>query len=129
MTPHAARICGMARHALPLMDPVAQREVESLCNALEKEPAPVPGKVSLEELMDFERRRAAAAWERDMGPVRGAIVGALQQGDLAALRGLRGLLGPLLSQVNAQPALADLLAVQLGQEILAAFQTPPEEAR
>jgi hypothetical protein len=102
------------------MAPEVQREVESLCNALEREGGPD---------LAAAKQQAAAAWEQDMAPVRAAIVSALEAGDLAALRGLKGLLAPLLAEVNQQPALADLLAVQLGQELLAGMQTPPEEAR
>lgn len=70
-----------------------------------------------EGLEDFTRR-AAAAFAKDMAPVRNAIVAALQAGDVDALKGLRALLPHLLKQVNDQPALADLLAHQLGKEIL-----------
>ncbi len=64
---------------------------------------------------------AAAAFERDMQPVRDAIAGALQAGDLDALRGLRAMLPTLLADVNASPELADVLAFHLGKAVLEAM--------
>lgn len=72
-------------------------------------------------------REAAAAFERDMQPVRKAIVSALQAGDMEALRGLRGLLPHLLADVNASPELADVLAFQLGKSLLQGLTAKPEE--
>ena len=68
----------------------------------------------------------AAAFERDMQPVCKAVADALQAGDMDALRGLRGLFPHLLREVNAAPELADVLAHQLGAEILKGFTAKPE---
>ena len=70
---------------------------------------------------------AAAAFEADMRPVREAIVSALEAGDMEALRGLRALLPHLLAEVNQEPALADLLAHQLGKSLLAGLRAAPED--
>lgn len=70
---------------------------------------------------------ASAAFEKDMRPVCAAIVGALQAGDLDALHGLRALLPHLLAEVNAEPALADALARQLGGALLAGLTSAPED--
>jgi len=78
-----------------------------------------PSPTSLE---DF-KAQAAAAFESDMQPVCNALSAALQAGDLEALRGLRALLPHLLNQVNQQPALGDLLAHQLGKQILEGMRT------
>lgn len=59
------------------------------------------------------------AFERDMQPVCKAVVEALQAGDKHALEGLRAMLPHLLAEVNASPALADVLTRQLGRELLA----------
>lgn len=69
-----------------------------------------------------------SAFERDMRPVVGAIVSALEAGDVEALRGLRALLPHLLADVNSEPALADLLAHQLGKAFVAGLNAGPEEA-
>lgn len=61
---------------------------------------------------------AGAAFEKDMEPIREAIVGALQDGDVKALKGLRAMLPELLSEVNESPALADALAHSLGKAFL-----------
>lgn len=60
---------------------------------------------------------AAAAFEVDMSPVRKAMVEALQEGDLEALRGLRAMLPGLLGEVLAEPSLADVLAGMVGREV------------
>ena len=75
---------------------------------------------SPQALADFTAR-AGAAFERTMQPVCTAIVGALQADDLDALKGLRALLPHLLREVNRDPVLGDLLAYQLGRELLAGF--------
>jgi hypothetical protein len=64
----------------------------------------------------------AAGFERDMAPVRDAIVEALEAGDLEALRGLRAMIPGLLEDVNKSPELADLLAAQLGKAVLAGIK-------
>lgn len=61
--------------------------------------------------------RAAGAFERDMAPVRVAMIEALQEGDLEALRGLRAMLPGLLADVLAEPSLADVLAEMIGGEV------------
>lgn len=71
---------------------------------------------------------AAKAFESDMEPVCRAIVSALEDGDIEALKGLRALLPHLLSDVNRAPALADLLAHQLGKSLLEGLNANPEEA-
>ena len=71
---------------------------------------------------------AVAAFESDMQPVCGAVVSALHAGDIEALRGLRALLPHLLADVNREPALADLLAHQLGKSFLTGLNAKPEEA-
>ena len=70
---------------------------------------------------------ARAAFEKDMQPVCAAIVGALQAGDLDALHGLRALLPHLLAEVNESPALADVLAQQLGESLLTGLGAGPED--
>lgn len=70
-----------------------------------------------ESLADF-KERAATAFARDMQPVVSALASALHANDLEALKGLRALLPGLLREVNRAPALADLLALQLGAAFL-----------
>lgn len=72
-------------------------------------------------------QEARAAFEKDMQPVCGAIVSALREGDVDALRGLRALLPHLLAEVNAEPALAGVLAQQLGKSLLTGLNAGPEE--
>lgn len=77
-----------------------------------------------------DRRDAAAAFERDMEPIRDAIVHALVAGDLAAIRGLRLMLPALLREVNADPVLTDVFAHQVGKtfiEVLQNTEEPPTE--
>jgi len=75
-----------------------------------------------------EVEEAAKAFESDMQPVCTAIVSALEDGDIEALKGLRALLPHLLSDVNRAPALADLLAHQLGKSFLEGLNAKPEDA-
>jgi len=75
-----------------------------------------------------EVERATAAFEADMRPVREAIVSALEDGDMEALRGLRALLPHLLAEVNGSPALADVLAHQLGKSLLQGLNAGPGDA-
>ena len=75
-----------------------------------------------------DRADLKAAFESDMRPVCGAVVSALEAGDVEALRGLRALLPHLLADVNREPALADLLAHQLGKSFLEGLNAKPEEA-
>ncbi len=74
-----------------------------------------------------ETQDAVAAFQRDMRPVCGAIVSALEAGDVEALKGLRALLPHLLAEVNKAPALADLLAHQLGKSLLEGLNAKPED--
>ena len=109
-----ARTCQLARRALPLMTPNARAEAEGI----------------LAEIGDrkSEIGEAAAAFEKDMHPVCMAVVSALEDGDIEALRGLRALLPHLLADVNRESALADLLAHQLGKSFLDGLNAKPEEA-
>lgn len=75
-----------------------------------------------------DRSDLKEAFHRDMRPVCGAVVSALEAGDIEALRGLRAMLPHLLADVNREPALADLLAHQLGKSFLAGLNAGPEEA-
>ena len=75
---------------------------------------------------DF-KKQAADAFESDMQPVCKAIVSALKADDMHALQGLRALLPHLLEEVNAAPALADLLAHQLGRSLLDGLKSKPED--
>jgi hypothetical protein len=79
-----------------------------------------------ESLADFAER-ARAAFEKDMRPVVEALETALRANDLAALKGLRAMLEPLLREVNRAPALADLLALQLGTAFLEGFTAKDAE--
>jgi len=76
--------------------------------------------------LDDFKKQAAAAFEKDMQPVCNAVVAALHAGDLKALQGLRALLPHLLEEVNRAPALADLLAHQLGKALLDGLNAKPE---
>jgi hypothetical protein len=80
--------------------------------------APQPSFETEDETLAEFTARAGAAFEKDMQPVCTAIAGALQKGDLNALRDLRALLPHLLLEVNRDPALGDLLAHQLGKTFL-----------
>ncbi len=108
-------ICKLAGRALPLMSAAARAEAEGLI-------------ADLTANADTELQAAAKAFENDMQPVRDAIVSALEDGDMEALKGLRALLPHLLADVNSQPALADLLAHQLGKSFLEGLNAKPEEA-
>lgn len=110
----SGKLVEVARRALPLMTANARAEAEAIL-------AEMDGKTPLEA--------AAAAFERDMQPVRKAIVSALQSGDVEALRGLRGLLPHLLAEVNESPELADVMAFHLGKSLLDGIQAKPEDAR
>ena len=79
-----------------------------------------------ESLEEFTKR-AAAAFEKDMQPVCSAIVAALKDNDVEALKGLQALLAPLLREVGRTPSLSDLLSLQLGAEILAGMREVDEE--
>ncbi len=70
-----------------------------------------------QSLADF-KSKADEAFKEDMQPLCKGIAAALHAGDLAALRGLRALLPHYLEQMSDAPALADLLALQLGSEII-----------
>jgi len=81
---------------------------------------------ALKARQPFGLSEAAAAFERDMAPVKGANVGALKAGDMEAMRGLRGLLPHLLADVNARPELAEVLAYQLGRALVEGLLRKPE---
>ena len=108
-----AQILALARRALPLMSAEARAEVGTIVAELERTANAAPG-----TLAEFSAR-AAAAFESDMKPVVTALASALHANDLGALKGLQALLPGLLREVNAAPALADLLALQLGTAFLA----------
>lgn len=110
----------LARLALPLMSPAQRAEAEELLADLRTSNA------QPESLEEF-KQRAADAFEADMRPVCLALAGALHANDLAALKGLQALLPGLLREVNKAPALADLLALQLGQTFLDAMKEETEE--
>jgi hypothetical protein len=120
LTQHSAiqRIARLAVRGIVSLDE-AQQGIRLVCSHADLPAAP-------ESLADFTKR-AAAAFESDMAPVRGAIVAALQAGDLAALKGLRALLPHLLEQVNSDSTLADLLAHQLGKELLTGLTEAPTD--
>ena len=101
-----------AERALPLMSDSAQREVAAIIVGLKRTQNAAP-----ESLADL-KERARAAFEEDMQPVVTALASALHTNDLAALKGLQALLPGLLREVNRAPALADLLALQLGTAFL-----------
>lgn len=110
-------IAYVAGRALPLMDPAARAEAEGLIAEL-----------TANSEDETEIQKATEAFHDDMRPVREAIVSALEAGDMEALRGLRALLPHLLAEVNRSPALADLLAHELGKSLLAGLNAKPEEA-
>lgn len=76
-----------------------------------------------DSLDDFARV-SAAAFEKDMQPVCAALAGALHANDLEALKGFQALIPGLLREINRAPALADLLALQLGTAFLAGITKP-----
>lgn len=61
---------------------------------------------------------AAAAFEGDMRPVVGAIVSAIEAGDLEAFRGLRAMLPHLLAEVNESAGLQEALGRVLGEALV-----------
>lgn len=107
----ASTVAQLAERALPLMNAADRAEAEALLAELRTANA-------ADETLAEWTRRAAAAFQQDMQPVCEAIAAALHAGDLGALRGLRALLSSMLAPVHAQPALADLLAHQLGQTLI-----------
>ena len=91
---------------------------------------PTTGMIEVvEDRADADASAARAAFESDMQPMCAAVAGALHSGDLHALRGLRALLPQLLEEVNAAPALADVLAHQMGKALLQGFNARPEEGQ
>lgn len=70
---------------------------------------------------------AVAAFVQDMQPVVKAVAAALHAGDRAALEGLRGMLPHLLADINAHPALADVLAREVGRSVLEGMRAHPAE--
>jgi hypothetical protein len=96
------------------MNPQARAETELILAELGRT---ANAAASDESLAEF-KARASKAFERDMQPICDALAGALRENDLAALKGLQALLPQLLAEVNKAPALADLLAIQLGQTFL-----------
>lgn len=117
----AAELCRLGRLALPLMTPEARAEAETLIGWITEN-----AEILKAEKLKANAEAAAAAFEADMRPVREAIIAALDDGDMESLRGLRALLPHLLSEVNEQPGLADVLAHQLGAEFLAGFSGSAE---
>jgi hypothetical protein len=73
-------------------------------------------------------QQAAAAFQSDLQPVVTATVAALKAGDLETFKGLRALLPHLLAEVTATPALADVLARQMGQALVEGLTAKPEAA-
>lgn len=69
---------------------------------------------------------ARKAFESDMQPVVKAIVSALEDGDMEAMKGLRALLPHLLKEVNAAPALAEVLSAQLGRALVQGLTAKPQ---
>jgi len=76
---------------------------------------------------DQELRAAAESFEADMMPVRKAIIAALMAGDIEGLKGLKALLPHLLADVNESPALADLLAHQMGKALVEGLTAAPAD--
>lgn len=105
----------LARRALPLMSQAARAEAETLLAGLDR------------TANAADLRAAEAAFERDMRPVREAIISALEAGDMEAMKGLRALLPHLLAEVNRSPELADVLAFQIGKAFVAGLTDGPEE--
>ena len=112
---NTAQLRILARRALPLMTSEARAEAEGILDDLNR----------TANASDVEA--AAAAFERDMRPVREAIVSALKAGDMEALRGLRAMLPHLLAEVNRSPDLADVLAFQLGKSLVTGLTAKPED--
>lgn len=77
--------------------------------------------------MDDFMQLAALAWERDMLPVRDALVAAVHAGDLDSLRELKERLPDLLDQVNEDPALAGVLHQQLFKVAAATLSEKPAD--
>ena len=119
----SAGLIATARRALPLMTPEQRAEAEQLLAQLGERTA----NESDGTLADFTAQ-AAATFERAMQPACGAIAAALQDGDLAALKGLRAMLPALLGGVIDQPVLSDLLAAQLGRAVLEGFSTEAQRS-
>lgn len=70
---------------------------------------------------DGLQQRAAAAFEKDLQPVRMAIVSALHAESREALEGLRHLLPGLLREINRAPAFADSLLRAMAEEFFGTF--------
>jgi phage gp29-like protein len=71
----------------------------------------------------------AAAFEEDMRPVVGAVVSALEAGDVEAFRGLRAMLPHLLAEVNESAGLQEALGRVLGEALVRGLFSDPTEAR
>jgi hypothetical protein len=104
----------LASQALPLMNEAQRTEADAIIAELQTANAEPT-------LADF-KAQAAAAFEDDMQPFCKGLAAALHANDLAALKGLRALLPHYLAAMNEAPALADLLALQLGTEIIAGMK-------
>lgn len=102
--------CGSLLRVAASLPPHRARMVVQALAAKSSPSAPGPQSTALSE--------AAAAFESDMRPVVMAIVSALEAGDMEALKGLRAVLPHLLAEVNADPALADVMAFQLGKSLV-----------
>lgn len=106
----------LVRRAFPLMNAGQRAEAERLFADL--------GQTANAAALEEVKEQAREAFEADMQPVCTAIASALHANDLAALKGLRTLLPGLLREVNQSPALADLLALQLGTAFLEGLTAP-----
>lgn len=96
---------------------IIRNRAKSLLNAMREESSST----------EADLKAAVAAFQSDMQPVVTAIVSALHAGDMNALKGLRALLPHLLAEVNASPALADVLAHQVGKSLLTGLTAKPED--
>jgi hypothetical protein len=74
-------------------------------------------------------KAVAAAFEADMRPVVGAVVSALEAGDVEAFRGLRAMLPHLLAEVNESAGLQEALGRVLGEALVRGLFSDPTEAR
>lgn len=116
----ALNFLDIARMAMPLMEPEARAEAERLLGEIARTANGRPGHdqpFTLDQCM----AAAAAAFEGDMLPVRGAIVAALHAGTEEALRGLRHLAPGLLRQINEAPSMAEVLEEGIAQAFFSGF--------
>lgn len=107
------RLIAATRRALPLMTAAQRAEAEQLINEL---------------TVASDVRALSRSFETDMQPVCKAIVAALKDGDMEAMKGLRAMLPHLLEEVTADPHLAGALSHQLGRALVAGLTAKPEDA-